>query len=81
MAETQERAASNFRELRRHGEMVSFENVAKYVTAELAYLVWVERYQAKVAKGRISPHALCGLRRSFGLKRISGRLCTDTQTL
>src|SRR5215210_6946338 len=49
VAETQERAALNFRELRRHGE-VSFETVAKYVTPELAYIVWVERYQAKVGE-------------------------------
>jgi ketosteroid isomerase-like protein len=58
VAETQERAASNFRELRRHGE-VSFETVAKYVTPELAYMVWVERYQAKVGEREdITPFAL-----------------------
>ena len=28
--------------------MVGFENVAKYVTPELAYTVWVERTNAKV---------------------------------
>ena len=39
-----ERAASNYRD----GEIVSFENVAKYVTSELAYIVEVERYRAKV---------------------------------
>ena len=50
-----ERAASRYRE----GEIVSFENVAKYVTPELAYIVEVERYQAKVG-GRedICPVAL-----------------------
>jgi ketosteroid isomerase-like protein len=39
-----ERAASNFRD----GEMVDFENVAKYVTPELAYVVWLERAKLKV---------------------------------
>jgi ketosteroid isomerase-like protein len=50
-----ERAASNLRD----GEMVAFENVAKYVTPELAYVVWVERQQAKVgAREDIAPSAL-----------------------
>ena len=39
-----ERAASQLRD----GEIVGFENVAKYVTPELAYIVWVERARAKV---------------------------------
>ena len=43
-ARTMERAASNYRD----GEIVSFENVARYVTSELAYIVEVERYRAKV---------------------------------
>ena len=55
VAATMERAASNLRD----GEIVAFENIAKYVTAELAYTVWLERQQAKVS-GRedISPFAL-----------------------
>jgi ketosteroid isomerase-like protein len=44
VAETMERAASNFRD----GEDVRFEDVAKYVTPELAYVVWMERTRAKV---------------------------------
>jgi ketosteroid isomerase-like protein len=43
-ARTMERAATNYRD----GEIVSFENVAKFVTAELACIVEVERYRAKV---------------------------------
>ena len=55
VAATMERAASNFRD----GEMVAFENVAKYVTPELAYIVWIERAKAKVG-GRedIAPSTL-----------------------
>jgi ketosteroid isomerase-like protein len=55
VAATMERAASNLRD----GEMVTFENLAKYVTPELDYTVWVERQQAKVG-GRedIAPFAL-----------------------
>jgi ketosteroid isomerase-like protein len=55
VAETMERAASNFRD----GEASSFETVAKYVTPELAYVVQMERLKAKIG-GRedITPYAL-----------------------
>ena len=55
VAATMERAASNLRD----GEIVAFENIAKYVTPELAYTVWLERQQTKVS-GRedITPFAL-----------------------
>ena len=55
VAQTIERAASNFRD----GELLSVETVAKYVTPELAYSVWVERVKAKIG-GRedIVPSAL-----------------------
>jgi ketosteroid isomerase-like protein len=55
VAATMERAASNLRD----GGMVAFENVAKYLTPELAYTVWLERQTAKVG-GRedITPFAL-----------------------
>jgi ketosteroid isomerase-like protein len=52
---TLERAASQFRD----GEIVSFENVAKYVTAELAYIVEIERSRTKIGGGEdLSPVAL-----------------------
>ncbi len=44
VAQTMERAASNFRD----GEDIRYETVAKYVTPELASVVWVERTNAKV---------------------------------
>jgi ketosteroid isomerase-like protein len=44
VAQVIERAASNFRD----GEMVAFEYVAKYVTPELAYAVWLERANVKM---------------------------------
>jgi ketosteroid isomerase-like protein len=44
VAATMERAASLYRD----GEVVGFENVAKYVTPELAYIVEVERFRAKM---------------------------------
>ncbi len=55
VAATTDRAASQIRD----GEVTSFENIAKYVTAELAYVVWIERVKAKVG-GRqdIAPFAL-----------------------
>jgi ketosteroid isomerase-like protein len=54
-AATGERAASQVRE----GEQVGFDIVAKYVTPELAYMVWVERVKAKFG-GRqdVAPSAL-----------------------
>ncbi len=39
VAKTLERAAAHYRD----GEATGFENVAKYVTAELAYIVAMER--------------------------------------
>ena len=42
-----EGSASNYRD----GEIVSFENVARCVTSELAYTVEVERYRARVGGG------------------------------
>ena len=44
VAATMERAASQFRD----GEIVAIENQEKHVTAELAYVVRVERAKAKV---------------------------------
>jgi ketosteroid isomerase-like protein len=44
VAQTIERAASSFTD----GEMVAFENVTKYVTAELACAVWLERAKVKL---------------------------------
>lgn len=44
VARTLERAVSHDRD----GEATGFENVVKYVTPELAYIVEVERMQAKV---------------------------------
>jgi|SRR5215203_4144108 len=54
VSKTQEHAAS----LVRDGESVGFEIVARCVTAELAYVVWIERLKAKVGGGEdISPIA------------------------
>ena len=54
VAETMERAASNFRD----GE-ASFELVEKYVTADLAYVVRVERARVKVGGSEeLAPIAL-----------------------
>jgi ketosteroid isomerase-like protein len=55
VAKTLERAASQFRD----GEATGFENVAKYITPDLAYTVEIERSQTKV-EGRedVNPIAL-----------------------
>ena len=49
VAETMERAASLYRD----GEMTGFENVAKYLTADLAYIVEVERFKAKLGTWKV----------------------------
>jgi ketosteroid isomerase-like protein len=55
VVETAQRAASRYRE----GEVTSFEEVAKHVTAHLAYIVEVERYKAKIGgRNDITPVAL-----------------------
>ena len=55
VAATTEHAASQVRD----GQMTGFETVAKYVTPELAYVVWIERPKAKLGAGEeITPFAL-----------------------
>jgi ketosteroid isomerase-like protein len=55
VAKAEEHAAS----LRRDGEAIGFEIIAKYVTADLAYVVQLERLQAKVgARKDITPYSL-----------------------
>jgi hypothetical protein len=46
----------------RDGEIVDVENVVKYVTPELAYIVRTERAKAKVGGKRPSPPSVCGSR-------------------
>ena len=55
VAKTTEHASS----LRSEGEFVGFEIVAKYVTSELAYVVQIERAEAKIG-GRedVTPYAV-----------------------
>ena len=55
VAATMERAASLYRD----GEFTAFENVVKYVTPELAFIVEVERFRVKIAgREEVSPVAL-----------------------
>ena len=48
VAETMERAASHYRD----GEATGFERIVTCVTPELAYIVEVERYRARVGGGK-----------------------------
>ena len=55
VADTIDRAASNLRD----GEFVSAETIEKHVTAELAYIVEIERTKAKVGEREdVAPIAL-----------------------
>jgi ketosteroid isomerase-like protein len=50
-----QRAASNYRD----GKAIEFENFATFVTADLGYMLEIERFQAKVAGGEdVIPVAL-----------------------
>ena len=64
--EAQERGASVFRD----GEIYDFETVAKYVTDELACILWIERTNAKVGGAEdVTP---CDLRVTMTLRPEDG---------
>jgi ketosteroid isomerase-like protein len=66
VAAAQERGASVFRD----GEIYDFETVAKYVTADLACILWIERTNAKVGGAQeITP---CDLRVTMTLRPEDG---------
>lgn len=54
-AATMERAATNYRD----GEAISFERIAEYATADLAYVIEVERFRSKIGGGdKLVPFSL-----------------------
>jgi len=66
VAEAQERGASVFRD----GEIYAFEIVAKYVTPDLACILWIERTKAKVGGAQeVTP---CDLRVTMTLRPEDG---------
>ena len=66
VAEAQERAAALFRD----GEVHAYETVAKYVTPELACILWIERTNAKVGGAEeVTP---CDLRVTMTLRPEDG---------
>ena len=67
VAETMERAASNYRD----GEATEFETLARYVTPDLAYIVEIERFKAKI--GGKEEFALGALRVTTIFRREGGR--------
>ena len=66
VAETMERAASQYRD----GQASGFDTVAKYVAPELGYLIEVERYRAKI--GGRSDNSSVALRVTSILRREDG---------
>jgi ketosteroid isomerase-like protein len=80
VAETMERAASLYRD----GKIIGFENVAKYVTPDLAYIVEVERIKARVG-GRqdvasLALRSTSILRREEGTWKVVHRLADPITT-
>jgi ketosteroid isomerase-like protein len=63
-----QRAASNYRD----GKAIEFENFATFVTADLGYMLEIERFQAKVAGGEDVIPSPCGSPASSGLKTEHG---------
>jgi ketosteroid isomerase-like protein len=54
-AETMDRAATNFRD----GEATGFERVTEYATADLGYILEIERFRSKIGGGdKLVPIAL-----------------------
>jgi ketosteroid isomerase-like protein len=54
-AETMNRAATNYRD----GEIVGFERISEYATADLGYIIEIERFQSKVGGAdKLVPFAL-----------------------
>ena len=78
VAETIERAAANYG----GGELVGFDTVAKYVTDQLAYIVEVERFSAKVggrtATAAIALRVTTIFRREDGAWRVVHRQADTT---
>ena len=75
VVEAMEQAASNYRD----GDATGFENIAKCVTSELAYLVEVERLRSKIGgRSDVTPLALrvtSVFRPEDGLWKIVCRQC------
>jgi ketosteroid isomerase-like protein len=66
VAKTQERGASYYRD----GEIYDFETIGKYVTPELACILWIERTNAKVGGAEeVTP---CDLRVTMALRPEDG---------
>jgi ketosteroid isomerase-like protein len=54
-AETMDRAATNFRD----GEASGFERISEYATADLGYVIEIERFRSKIGGGdKLVPFAL-----------------------
>jgi hypothetical protein len=71
-----ERAASRWSE----GEVTGFENVVKYATADLGYIVEIERFRAKVGDSEEAGDVALRRPASSGAKTATGRSCIDTLT-
>ncbi|PBC22410.1 nuclear transport factor 2 family protein [Mesorhizobium sp. WSM4307] len=69
-AETMDRAATNYRD----GEVIGFERIAEYATADLGYIMEIERVRSKVGGAdKLAPIALRTttiFRREDGVWRI-----------
>ena len=78
VADTLERAALNFA----GGDLIGFDTVAKYVTDQLAYIVEVERFSAKVggrtATAAIALRVTTIFRREDGAWRVVHRQADTT---
>lgn len=70
------RAASNYRD----GRAIEFENFAKCLTADLAYILEIERFETKVAgSAEVSPVAL-RVTSIFAPRTERGSFCIGTLT-
>jgi hypothetical protein len=75
VAKNIEFAATQFRE-----GQISFENLAKYATHDLGYIVEIDTYEPNWAEVKRWPRMFCALRASFGEKTEFGSLFIATAT-
>jgi hypothetical protein len=75
------KAVDHASSLRSDGTFVEWQIAAKYVSAEVAYVVQIERAEAKIgAREEITPLAVRSTRSLDLKKMVSGRLCIGTLT-
>lgn len=76
VAQTMEQAAAHYRD----GRATGFDRVAEYTTGDLAYIVEIEHFEAKIGEHVDTAPSLCASLRCFAQRTAAGRSFTVTRT-